>query len=649
MQCIAVFLALLLIPITGRAFAWIILSVAFLLMATRRTISLLFEQGSIKGSWLQAFSTEIVALTISILIVIGVSMIRKIFIQQRDDAEKVRTLSLAVEQNPGLTIIINIEGKIDYVNSSYCALTGNKLENVIGTIPDILNPELVDKNTLDNIWQSLNAGKVWEGEVHNKYNSGHLRWEKACVSPVKNDSEEITHYVIVLEDVTEQKEQREQLEYMALHDALTNLPNRTLFNDRLEQAIITAKRENEPLAVMLMDLNNFKEINDTMGHQIGDGILKEIGTRLLKVIRSGDTVARMGGDEFLLLLPAAETEKLSQFIGRINTIMEEPFIVGERSFEVRASIGISLFPEHGEDPEVLLKHADVAMYSAKSSAENFKLYDKSLDAGISGRLELTNSIRTAIEENQFMLHYQPLLNFSTGRIDSVEALIRWNHPDRGLLYPDSFIPLAEQAHHIGAITQWVIKNVFYDLSSWQKNGFNLGVSINISARDLLDPALFDSIKFELGANSLPASLITVEITESALMMHTRQTMNNLRKLRNIGVTINIDDFGTGYSSLQHLKRLPVTGLKIDKSFVMNMTNDENDAVIVRSTIYLAHNMGLKVVAEGIEKQDVFDIIEVLGCDYGQGYFNAKPMSADSLLDWLGVRQEKSENGSLSGA
>ena len=210
MQCIAVFLALRLIPITGRAFAWIILSVAFLLMATRRTISLLFEQGSIKSSWLQAFSTEIVALTISILIVIGVSMIRKIFIQQRDDAEKVRTLSLAVEQNPGLTIIINIEGKIDYVNSSYCALTGNTLENVIGTIPDILNPELVDKNILANIWQSLDSGKVWEGEVHNKYNSGNLRWEKACISPVKNDSEEITHYVIVLEDVTEQKQQREQ-------------------------------------------------------------------------------------------------------------------------------------------------------------------------------------------------------------------------------------------------------------------------------------------------------------------------------------------------------------------------------------------------------------------------------------------------------
>jgi len=639
MQCFAVILALRLIPVTGRALAWIVLSTAFLLMATRRTLSLLYEQGSIRDSWLQGFSTEIVALTISFLIVVGVFMIRKIFVQQHDDAEKVRILSLAVEQNPGVTMIIDTNGKIDYVNATYHMLSGNKMKNVIGTIPNILNPDLVEKSALDNIWEALNAGEIWEGEVHSKYNVDNVRWEKACIHPVTDSSDKITHYVILLQDITEQKEQREQLEHMALHDVLTGLPNRTLFNDRLEQAIILAKRENDPLAVMLMDLNNFKEINDTMGHQIGDDILKEIGSRLLRVVRGGDTVARMGGDEFLFLLPAAESEKQKQLLERISAVLDSPFIVDGRSFEVKASIGIAMFPEDGNNPEILLKHADVAMYSVKNSAEIYKRYDKSLDAGISGRLELTNSLRTAIEEDQFVIHYQPLLNFSTGQVDKVEALIRWNHPVKGLLFPDSFIPLSEQTHHIGAITQWVIKNVFSDLALWGDKGLNLGVSLNISARDLLDPELSEFIKHELGLNKLPASLVTVEITESALMMHTYQTMNNLHKLNDLGVSISIDDFGTGYSSLQHLKRFPVSGLKIDKSFVMNMTNDENDAIIVRSTTDLAHNMELDVVAEGIENHEVSDIIKVLGCNYGQGYFIAKPMKSESLLEWLEDRQQ----------
>jgi len=565
-------------------------------------------------------------------------MIRKIFVQQHKDAEKVRTLSLAVEQHPGVTIIINTDGKIDYVNSTYCTLTGNKLVDVSGTLPDILNPDLVDKNTLDEMWEILRSGKMWETEVHNKYNDDHFRWERICISPVKDTNDTITHYVIVMEDVSEQKEQREKLEYMALHDALTDLPNRTLFNDRLEQAIITARRESTPLAVMLMDLNNFKEINDTLGHQIGDGILKEIGTRLLKEVRGIDTVARMGGDEFLLLLPTATLEKRTRFIERISAVLETPFIIGNHSFEIRASIGLALFPEDGEHPETLLKHADVAMYSAKNSGETYRQYDRSLNASISGRLDLTNSLRTAIEENQFVLHYQPLLNFSTGQIDKVEALIRWNHPQRGLLFPDSFIPISEQTHHINAITQWVIKTVFRDLALWNSKGIQPGISLNISARDLLNSELSDSIQHGLVSNKLPASLLTIEITESALMMYTYQTTSNLQKLRDIGVSISIDDFGTGYSSLQHLKKLPVSELKIDKSFVINMVNDENDDIIVRSTTDLAHNMGLQVVAEGIESQEVCDTVKKLGCDFGQGYFISKPMDSEVLLVWLAERQ-----------
>jgi len=633
-QCLAVVLALRLIPITGRAAAWLVLSTVFLLMATRRALSLLYQEGELKDSWLHAFSTEVVALMISVLTVLGVVMIRKIFIRQREDAEMVRTLSQAVEQNPGVTIITNTSGKIEYVNSAYCALTKHQLQDVIGMTPDILDPAQVDIDILNNIWATIKTGGIWQGEVHNTYGDGYLRWENARISPVLSQDRKITHYVIIQEDVTQQREQHEQLEYMAMHDALTDLPNRSLFNDRLKQAIELAKRDNEPLAVMLMDLNNFKEINDSMGHQIGDEILKEISTRLLQIIRGGDTVARMGGDEFLILLPSAQADKQIQFIERINSILETPFIVGTRSFEIRASIGVALYPEDGDEPEILLKRADVAMYAAKNSAETYKRYNRSFDDANFNRQELAHSLRAAVEEDQLVLHYQPVVNFSTASINGVEVLVRWRHPNRGLLYPDSFIPLAEQTYHMGAITQWVIKHAFQQVSAWHQKGIEIGVSVNISAHDLLDPTLSEYIQDRLSANKLTPSSVTIEITESGLMMHTHQTLNNLHKLRKLGIKINIDDFGTGYSSLQYLKRFPVTGLKIDKTFVMNMTNDENDAIIVRSTTDLAHNMGLTVVAEGIENQDAYDILEILGCDYGQGYLLAKPMDADALLDWL---------------
>lgn len=634
MQCVAVVLALLLIPVTGRALAWIILSIAFSLMATRRALSLIFEKSVIKDTWLHAFTTEIVALIISFMIVAGVFMIRKIFIQQREDADKVRTLSLAVEQNPGVTIIVDTSGKINYVNSAYCDLTGKSLDNVIGQLPEVLNPDFMDKKILESIWSSMRSGKTWEGELQNPIDIDRAHWDKTTISPVKDNRKQITHYVILQEDISEQKEHREQLEYLAMHDALTGLPNRTLFNDRLEQAIIAASRENEPLAVMLMDLNNFKNINDTMGHQVGDGILKEIGTRLLKIIRGADTVARMGGDEFLILLPASDPDKRAQFIKRITSILESPFFVGDRSFEISASIGLAMYPDDGDNPELLLRHADIAMYSAKATSSTYMRYDESLDAGNSGRLQLSNSLRRAIETDQFLIHYQPLISFATDTVQGVEALIRWNHPERGLLFPDSFIPLAEQTNHITGITQWVIINAFRDVARWTSMGYELGISINISARDLLAPEFYNSIKQGLASNGISPSNVTIEITESALMTHTHQTMNNLNKLRETGVNIAIDDFGTGYSSLQHLKRFPVSILKIDKSFVMNMTNDDNDAIIVRSTTDLAHNMGLKVTAEGIEQQDCYELVNILGCDYGQGYLISTPMTFDNLIAWL---------------
>jgi diguanylate cyclase (GGDEF)-like protein/PAS domain S-box-containing protein len=632
-QCIAVVLALRLIPLTGRAFAWMVLSAAFLLMAARRAISLLYQQGGLDDNWLMVFSTELVALIISILMAIGVLMIRKIFVQWQSDEAKIRMLSLAVEQNPGPIIITDIDGKIVYINAAYCNMAGKNIDAVRGSLADIFDPSVMDKKTLKNIRTMLKKGSAWQGEIHNKFYNDGVHWQNTRISPVKTPLGKVSHYVILQEDITQKRKQLDQLEHMALHDALTDLPNRTLFNDRLKQAILSARREKEPLAVMLLDLNNFKEINDSMGHGAGDQILKEIAKRLQGIMRGGDTVARMGGDEFLILLPMANPQKQSHFINRVNTILEAPFILQQQSFEIRVSVGVALFPDDGEEPEELLKRADVAMYAAKKSAETHKRYDKNLDEDSFNRLELSHSLRTAVAEDQLILHYQPIVSFLTGDVDQVEALVRWNHPIRGIIYPDHFIPLAEQTHNIGVITRWVIKHAVQQLSDWHKRGLKIGVSINISAQDLIDLSLADYISTELDATQLEPSFVTIEITESALMQRTAETLDNLAKLRKTGIQINIDDFGTGYSSLRYLTKFPVTGLKIDKSFVMNMVNDENDAIIVRSTIDLAHNIGLKVVAEGIEDSLSYQSLKKLGCDYGQGYLLSKPIGAEALFLW----------------
>jgi len=634
LQCTAVYLALRIIPLTGRALAWMILSAAFLLMAMRRVISLLFAEGLLHSEWLRAFTTEVVALAISCFIVTGVFLIRRIFLKQRTDAEQVKKLSLAVEQNPSITIIMDTEGAIEYVNSTFCKVTGHTLEDVIGTVPEILSPQFTNPNVLRNLWKTLKTGGIWEGEVRNKSKDGSLRWEKACISSVKNTRGEITHYVAVLQDVTKQKEQHEALEHMAMHDALTGLPNRTLFYDRLDQAIISARRDDESLAVLLMDLDNFKEINDALGHHIGDRVLMEIASRLNKVTRGGDTVARMGGDEFLMLLPSSDYKHSIQLIARITTILKNPFIIDGRSFELGASIGLTLFPEDGEDPEILIQRADVAMYSAKNASTNYVHYNEQLDESSLSRLELVSELRAAIGENQLTLYYQPQIEINGGSVDSVEALVRWNHPERGLLHPDTFIPLAEQTGHIGKITRWVMRTSLQTLAMWNNQGYKLGLSINISGRDLLDMELPSFLAGELQKNNLQPSLITLEITESVLVMYTQQSLNFLSDLTNIGVRISIDDFGTGYSSLQHLRDLPVAELKIDKSFVTNMINNDDDAIIVRSTTDLAHNLGLIVVAEGVENKDTYDVLEILGCDYGQGFILAKPMPAEQFIAWL---------------
>lgn len=633
LQCIAVFLALRLIPVSSRSLAWIILSSAFLLMAARRTMSLLYAEGVIQGEWLRALTTETVALIISLLIVTGVYQIRRIFVHLQEDALEIRKLSLAVEQNPNTTLILDTSGHIEYANPAYFLLTGKSPGEVTGQLPENLKSENISKETLRELWETLKTGHIWEHEFRYKGIKDY-RWERAKISSVKNPKGEITHYVATLEDITQQKEHSDKLEYIAMHDTLTGLPNRTMFSNLLAHEIIKAGKTHHPLAVMLLDLNNFKQVNDALGHSMGDNVLKEIAARLQSRVGKTGIVARIVGDEFLILLPSTNYSECLEVVSRITTGAETPIIIDGKKFEIGVSIGIAMYPDDEEDHNTLLKQAERAMYAAKESSRKFLRYSKKPEHDELSALELSSEIRTAVDNDQLLLFFQPKINLETGDTDSVEALVRWQHPKHGLLDPEKFIPLAEKTGHIVLITKWVIHNSLKKLAEWNSAGHSIGLSINISARDLLYTKLSKFIEDEIQLYHVDPSFLTLEITESTIMMYSQQTMDTLNRLKDTGIHFSIDDFGTGYSSLQNLKELPVSELKIDKSFILNMLDNDDDAIIVRSTIDLAHNLGLKVVAEGIEEKDTYDILVILGCDYGQGFLFKKPMPHEALLKYL---------------
>ena len=430
--------------------------------------------------------------------------------------------------------------------------------------------------------------------------------------------------------------QARQLSTQALYDPLTGLPNRVLLNDRIEQAIAHSRRSKQPFGIALMDLDRFKEVNDTLGHEVGDVLLTEAGMRLKQAIRDEDTVARMGGDEFVVVLHNFSEKDVHKFAGKILSALETPFIWDEQSIDLGASIGFSLFPTHAEDAGSLIRYADIAMYAAKRSEKGYALYTREQELINLAALALKGELREAIQSDLLTLYYQPKIDHASKRVTGFEALIRWEHPQRGLLPPDTFIPLAEEAGLIGPLTEWVIKTALTQLTALHERGYRLNMAINLSARNLHDKELPGIIATHLMDNRTQPKYFTVEITESAVMANTRDGLEILNTLDRMGITLAIDDFGTGYSSLSLLKQLPVDEIKIDKSFVMDMEKNENDAVIVRSTIELAHSLGLKVAAEGVENQKAWDMLDLLGCDHSQGFFMCRPLSSDRLLDWLSM-------------
>jgi diguanylate cyclase (GGDEF)-like protein len=420
-------------------------------------------------------------------------------------------------------------------------------------------------------------------------------------------------------------------EHQALHDALTGLPNRTLFRDRIEQAITAGHRADTTSAVMLIDLDHFKEINDTLGHHAGDRLLEEVARRLERSLGDRDTVARLGGDEFGVLLPSLRRPGDANVVARqLLAGLREPFSIEGLTLEVDASIGMACHPAHGTGVEMLIQRADIAMYSAKESGGGHAMFEARLDRFSPRRLSLAGGLRQAIQNGEIVLFFQPKAELATNRVTGVEALARWEHPRLGLVGPAEFVPIAEQTGLITPLTSYVLDSALRQVREWKDRGQELSVAVNLSARSFLDAQLAVEIPRLLEKWDVDAKLLELEITESMLMLDPGRAQATLERLSRIGLTLSVDDFGTGYSSLANLKRLPVDVIKIDKSFVMDMAIDSSDAAIVRSTIDLAHNLGLRVVAEGVESHQAWTRLTELGCDLAQGFYVSRPLPASDL-------------------
>lgn len=430
------------------------------------------------------------------------------------------------------------------------------------------------------------------------------------------------------------RSQTEALEYQSTHDALTGLPNRALLHKDLENQIGESLKDGKSLALIMLDLDRFKEINDTLGHDNGDALLKEIGISLNSVLWKFDSIARMGGDEFALMLPISNASHCDIVINKIQRVMSQPFVLDGMSLEIGASLGVAVFPNHAKDASNLIRCAEIAMYIAKENGESCVYYDAERDPHSLKRLKLSSDLRLAAEKNQFSLYYQPKMEMASCQIKGVEALIRWNHPEYGFVPPDEFIPLAEQSGAIKPITEWVLSTAIKQCAEWNIQGIPLAVSVNLSARSLHDAELTKQIAMLLKANGLPAFQLELEITETAIMMDPDRALDILGKLSSMGIKLSIDDFGTGYTSLSYLKRLPVDEIKIDKSFVMDMVEDHDNAIIVQSIVSLAHSMGRSVIAEGVESKAIIDELLKLNCDTIQGYFLSRPVAPEDFVKWL---------------
>ncbi len=551
--------------------------------------------------------------------------------------EQLRLFSRVVEQSSVSVLITDAQGGIIYVNPRFCQLTGYAREEVYGRKPSLLQSGNTPVWAYQDLWNSITAGREWRGEFQNRKKNGDLYWESALITPLKNPEGVITHYIGLLEDLSERKKTEKLFKHMAYHDALTDLPNQTLFNDLLLRALARAKQNQQMVAVMILDLDRFKVINETLGHRLGDQVIQLVGERLSGRLRKEDTIARMSGDEFLLLLPGLT--HFREAIVQAQSIMDafqEPFVCDGRELHINASLGISLYPEDANDSQTLLKNADAALYDAKDAGRsNYKFYKVKIQALASERLALENALRRGLEREEFLVYYQPQVNVQTGQIIGAEALVRWQHPELGILGPIEFIPLAEETGLIVPLGKWVLATACAQNRAWQLAGLPaMRMAVNLSARQFQEPELVETILKILAEAELQPTFLELEITESILMKDINITNMILKWLNKKGIRIAIDDFGTGYSSLMYLKRFPIDTLKIDRSFIRDSLVNSDNAALVTAIASLAKNLNLNVIAEGVETEGQLSFISGLHCDEMQGFLFSPPVPAEIMTELL---------------
>jgi len=527
-------------------------------------------------------------------------------------------------------LITDAENWIVNVNPAFSALTGYSLDDVVGQNPKLLASGLTPRETYDAMWSELRTSGYWQGELWDRGKSGRVYPNWATISVVRDDAGRVTHHMASFSDISERKAAEEQIHHLAHYDALTGLLNRFSLENRLEQALLSARRSGDSVAVMFIDMDRFKTINDTLGHHVGDKLLKEVANRLGPCVRESDIVARQGGDEFVVVLTGlAHPGIASRVAAKIVDTLSLPYSIGPHDLHSSPSIGIGLYPADGKDVDSLMRVADTAMYRAKDlGRKNYQFYSEQMMAASNERMEIERDLPIAMSEGQFELFYQPQVCTPKGRLHGFEALIRWNHPDRGYLSPDTFIPVAEQIGLIEQIGSWVLHEACRKLADWKRLGLeDVRMAVNISRYQLRSAEFVDEVRQAIQDNGLSGSDLELEVTETVAMSDAKQAVESLRGLKDLGVGLAIDDFGTGYSSLAYLKRFPIDVLKLDREFVRELGHDENASAISAATVAMAHSMGLKVVAKGVETETHRRFLAGHNCDYLQGYLLGKPMNA----------------------
>ena len=551
--------------------------------------------------------------------------------------ESLRLYANMFEHSGEAILITDSDKRILAVNPAFTRLTGYAIDEIRGENPNILASGQTPAETYRAMWTALDETGYWQGEIMDRRKDGTLYPKWIAISVVRDVEDHISHYVASFTDISERKQAEAHISQLAYHDVLTGLLNRFSLNSQLEQALAMARRDQRALAVMFLDMDRFKIINDTLGHAVGDKLLMEVAQRLRDSVRDSDIVARLGGDEFVVVLTEVEDATAAiRLADKILQVLAQPYRIGENELHSAASIGLAFYPNDGEDGETLMKNADTAMYHAKSQGRNnIQFFTAEMNQAALKRLKLDHDLRGAVETGQFELHYQPQLDSRDGRIVGVEALVRWRHPHDGLISPAEFIPVAEETGLILQLGEWVLDEACRQLRAWQDDGIkDVTMAVNLSAHQLRSPALLAQVAHALEKHGLAGVDLELEITESVAMHDPDASISQLKALRDLGVRLSIDDFGTGYSSLSYLKLLPIHTLKLDQSFVRDIETDSNDVAICTATIALAHNLGLAVVAEGVETEAQRLLLTSHQCDFMQGYLFSKPLLAEAALAFI---------------